>query len=697
MSGDRTLALLRRYRGGVAAAAVAVALAAPGLLDSYKNGLLESYELALLDRFFEYRGTRAPTAPIVIISIDEASLVEVNQPWPFPRATHARLIDAVVAGNPLAIGVDLIFDQPSAFGADDDAALGAAVARAGNVVLVAAPVTDHQGFITRQIPNLPVAAVRRGAAVMAALNLTHDQDSKVRRAPQRVSTGVEELPGFALALHQLVAKADLAAAALPSVDEVIINFNGPPRTFPWVSYYRVVTGEVAPDSFRGRIVLIGPTSEPMHDVFATPFTRGGNLMPGVEIHANALETYLTGTRLRAVPPATSAALAAVAALLAAALVVRLHALKALAVVALLWAVGMVAAYVAFVTAHVWLRALAPTVGLALGYGVTVVDHFVREQRERRRLAQFFSPEVLREVVRHRHEHSLGSSRRLLTVLFADIRGFTALSEKLEPEEVAAMLREYLTEMTEVIFKHGGTVDKYMGDCIMALYNVPFEDPHHVGNALRTALELQERTLAVSSRWESRLGTTIRTGVGINTGEAVVGTMGSQQRLEYTAIGDTINLGSRLESLTKEHGVSIVISEFTQQRLRGEFLTRELGQVTVRGRTQPVKVYGVLPADIRKHPRAVLDVAATAVLSGAGHSCPVTTRDVSEGGIALAGLPVAWVTGTRVQIKCEGGPLPRPLVAEGVIAWRRGDEAGVTFTGLEPDAAATVADYVARRS
>ena len=120
--------------------------------------------------------------------------------------------------------------------------------------------------------------------------------------------------------------------------------------------------------------------------------------------------------------------------------------------------------------------------LALGYGVTVVDHFVREQRERRRLAQFFSPEVLREVVRHRHEHSLGSSRRLLTVLFADIRGFTALSEKLEPEEVAAMLREYLTEMTEVIFKHGGTVDKYMGDCIMALYNAPFEDPQHAGNA-----------------------------------------------------------------------------------------------------------------------------------------------------------------------------------------------------------------------
>jgi adenylate cyclase len=339
--------------------------------------------------------------------------------------------------------------------------------------------------------------------------------------------------------------------------------------------------------------------------------------------------------------------------------------------------------------------MAGALALTLGYGVTLVDHFVREQRERRRLAQFFSPAVLREVVRHRHERSLGSSRRLLTVLFADIRGFTALSEKLEPEEVAAMLREYLTEMTEVVFEHGGTVDKYIGDCVMALYNVPFEDPDHVGNAMRTALELQERTLQVSARWEARLGAAIRTGIGISTGEAVVGTMGSRQRLEYTAIGDTINLGSRLEALTKEYGVAIIISEFTQQRLQGEFLTRELGQVTVRGKTQPVKIYGVLPADIRKHPRAVLDVAATVVLCGAGQACQVTAHDVGEGGIALGGVPGSWATGMRVEIRCEGGLLPAPLLAEGVIAWRRGDEVGVTFAALEPDAAATVAEYVAR--
>jgi hypothetical protein len=216
------------------------------------------------------------------------------------------------------------------------------------------------------------------------------------------------------------------------------------------------------------------------------------------------------------------------------------------------------------------------------------------------------------------------------------------------------------------------------------------------NAMRTALEMQERTLAVSARWESRLGAVIRSGIGINTGDAVVGTMGSRQRLEYTAIGDTINLGSRLEALTKEHGVAIIISEFTQAALPADFLTRELGEVTVRGRLQPVKIYGVLPADIRKHPRAVLEVAATLVLLGAGQTCLVTTRDVSEGGMALGGVPAAWAPGTRVEVRCEGGLLPTPLLAEGVIVWRRGDEAGISFTEVDPGAAPVVADYVATR-
>jgi hypothetical protein len=233
--------------------------------------------------------------------------------------------------------------------------------------------------------------------------------------------------------------------------------------------------------------------------------------------------------------------------------------------------------------------------------------------------------------------------------------------------------------------------------VMALYNVPFEDPQHAIKAVRTGLEFQERTLAVSKRWEEKLGIAIRNGVGINTGEAVVGTLGSKQRLEYTAIGDTINLGARLESITKDYKSNIIISESTWALVKDHFVTKELGDVTVKGKTRPVKIYAVLPDNIRKHPRATLAAAATLSLAGDGRTCRVATRDISEGGMALHGVPEEWTPGQVVQIRCEGGALPKPIVAEALIAWRRGDEVGVTFTSLEPDSAPTVAEYLGNRA
>ncbi|OGL07977.1 MAG: hypothetical protein A3I17_05120 [Candidatus Rokubacteria bacterium RIFCSPLOWO2_02_FULL_72_37] len=279
------------------------------------------------------------------------------------------------------------------------------------------------------------------------------------------------------------------------------------------------------------------------------------------------------------------------------------------------------------------------------------------------------------------------------MLFSDLRGFTSISEKLQPEQVTEMLREYLTEMTRIVFKHGGTVDKYIGDCVMALYNVPFEDPEHAVKAVRTGLEFQERTLAAAARWEAKYGVVIRNGVGINTGEAIVGTLGSEQRLEYTAIGDTVNLAARLESITKDYGASIIISESTYEHVKALFPTRALGAVTVKGKTRPVEIYAVLPSDIRKHTRAVLDAAAT--LTAGGRVCEVRTRDISEGGLALDGVPDEWTVGSRIQIRLEGGELPNPIVAEGTIVWRRGSGAGVTFTALDAESAPAVAEIIGR--
>ena len=681
----------RKHLAGIVAAVVIVVLA--------QFGVFEGLEYWSLDRFFQQRGPLRPELPVVIVTIDESTFQEIEEQWPFARARHAELIKSLAAGKPRLIAFDVIFQSASSRGPKDDEALAEAITSAGNVVLAAALETDvdpHAG-VAREITVLPLPSIRQGAASVASINTDTERGGWVRRV------GLEDIPKDArlpplprldAALHTLLAKSGYAVAPLPKAP-VLINFRGGPQTYPWVSYSRVEN--IAETEWKDKIVLIGPTSPLLHDLFSTPFAGHAN-MPGVEIHAHALETLVRADYIREVPRWVSTALAFLAAIFGCALVVRLRARGAFLAAAGVWALLTAAAFAGFVAFHWWMRGMlvgSVALALALGYFATVVEHFVRTQRERRQLGQFFSPDVVSEVVRHKDEGSLTTARRLVTVLFSDIRGFTSLSEKLEPEQVAEMLREYLSAMTEIVFRHGGTVDKYIGDCVMALYNVPFADPEHAVKAVLTALEFQEKTLAVSARWEQKLGITIRNGVGINTGEAVVGTLGSRQRLEYTAIGDAINLGARLESITKDYKTNIIISESTYALVKDHFVTKELGDVTVKGKTQPVKIYAVLPSNIRKHPRATLAAAATLTMAGEGRTCRVTTRDLSEGGMALAGVPDDWTPGQVVQVRCEGGALPKAIVAEAVIAWRRGDEVGVTFTALDSDAAPMVAEYVSR--
>ena len=697
--GARLTDLLRKQLCGIGAALFVVALVLVGPI--------ERWEYLWFDQLFELRGARPPTAPIVIVTIDESSFQELSLQWPFPRALHGQLIDRIRADRPLVIGLDIIFDSDSMFGPKDDEALGAAVARAGNVVLGLAGAQDDQPLVSvggkvlgakREVSNMPLPVIRKGAAAVAPLTVVPDPDSHVRRIPVRVPVpdpvkGYEWLLAFDAQLHRQVSAAGLATRPLPDAEEVLVNFRGGPRTFQRVPYYRVVRGET-PGLFRAKIVLIGSTSEVQHDVFATAFARGGD-MPGVEIHANALETLIRGDPIREVPKPLSTVLAVVAALAGSVLVVRLRALRALVVTVVLFVVGFLLAYAGFLLADVWMRGVACTFALVLGYGATVVENFVHAQLYKRRLSPFFSPDVLRALVRARDEQSLGPRRRVATVLFSDIRGFTSISERLQPEQVEEMLGEYLTEMTQIVFKHRGSVDKYMGDGIMALYNAPFEDPEHALNAIRTGLEFQERALAVSARWQEKLGVPIRIGVGINTGEMLVGTLGSRQRFEYTALGDNVNLASRLESATKDHGASIIISEYTYEHVKGRFPIRVLGDVTVKGKSRPVKIYGVVPASVRQHPRAALQALATLTALGEGRVCRVRTVDIGEGGLALAGVPPEWEVGCKIQIRLEGGGLPRRIVAEGTIVSRRGEAAGVQFTSLDEDSAPVVADYVAR--
>jgi len=688
--------LVRKVLGGLVVASIAVTLV---LLD-----VIEPLELDILDRLFRFRGPRATTAPVVIVNVDEDSFDELGEEvpaegggtkskglaWPFPRALHGALFEAIASGGPRAIGVDIVFSEPSVHGDADDKELAESVKRAKVLVLGAAITDVSEGFYTKTDTNFPLPAIREGAAAVAPVNMAPDSDAVVRRVRLHRRVGNEVYDGLDLTLYRLAAASGLPVAPLPRENDVIINYRGPRQTFPWVPYHRVVKGDVDPKIFKGKIVLVGTTTPILHDLFPSPFERGGE-MPGVEIHAHAIDTLVRGDWIREAPRWLSPVLALLFAPLAAWLVLRLRALRAFAAVGAIGLALAVVTLLLFSTSQVWFRSVGPILALVFGYVATSIEHFIREQREKRRLSQFFSPDVLREIVRHGEGVNLGSARQLITVFFSDLRGFTSLSEKMEPEVVAEMLKEYLTDMTEVVFRHKGTVDKYIGDCVMAIWNAPFEDPDHAANAVRTALDFQEKTLAVSAKWEAKLGGKIKNGVGINTGEAVVGTMGSKQRLEYTAIGDTVNLAARLESITKDYNSSIIISESTYDYIKGQFMTRELGAVTVRGKTRPVKIYAVLPTDIRRHTRAALDSAATITLDGLGQSYIVRTKDVSAMGISLVGVPDDLEKGTAIEIRCEGGGLPTPIVAQGMIVWKRGDAVGVSFTDVQD-----VTAYVASR-
>ena len=558
-------------------------------------GLLESSSLRAYNLLFSLRGEREPQIPIVIVTIDEDSLDELDSAWPWPRKEQGAMLDILSQGKPLAIGIDFVYSEPSSYGSEDDAAFSAAIRRAGNVVLAAAPAETMTGVGLKRDMNLPLKQFRDGAAGFGSVDYTIDPDANIRRASLATPFGDQRFAGFLSEMYRIGARAGLAAKPLPATDPFYINFQGAPRTYEYIPFYRLWRKEISPDVVNGKIVLIGATTPVLHDLFSTPFAPKGT-MPGVEVHANALETLFRGISLHPVPHWIVVIIVFVLAGAGVWITTTFRPLAALLFLTGAWAAMMVLA-VALFSRQTWIDIVSPSMALGLGYFGSTVEAFVHEQRQSRRLSRFFSPAVLKEVIRARSDVNLGSSRRLLTVLFCDIRGFTPLSERLQPEEVAELLGEYLTDLTAVVFKHGGTVDKYVGDCIMALYNVPFEHPDHAKQAVRTAIEIQEHTRALSEKWRARAGVELVNGVGISTGEAVVGTLGSRQRLEYTAIGDTVNLAARLETLTKDYDCPIIVSESTYHLLNGEFSVRPLGHVTLKGKEKTVNTYAVLSSQL----------------------------------------------------------------------------------------------------
>ncbi len=653
-------------RIGVATVCLAVALAVAALR------LLAPLPIEVLDRkLLDFRhlarGPIAAGSDVVVVAIDEDSLNQVGR-WPWPRARLADLIDRLVASDVAAIGLDIVFDQPTsgvdrgelaaALEAapdqsaadvrrlldgelDDDARFEAALRRANRVVLAhffefggatdpdlaarmeslpeltvlsaggARPGT-MPGVTAPVRANLAIARFGRAAAGAGYINFSVDPDGVYRRVPVALPVGSRLVPAFGLELLRVFLQRGAAALRLgpggvagvqvggrevpvDGAGQLWLDFLGPRGTVPQVSAADVLAGRVPRAKLAGRIAVVGFTAAGFDEV-PTPFTA---VSPGVELQATLLDNVLTGRALRRpwwLVPAEAIAVLALGLLLGP-LLRRLRALWGTVAAFLLACAYLVGTQWLFADQGLALGAVYPLAALVFGTLGGAVHLSVVEEGEKREIRNAFrryvNPEIADLLAREPARLRLGGERRTITVFFSDIKGFTTLSERLPPDTLGDMLSRYLEAMTEVVFTHGGLLDKYIGDAVMAFWGAPVSVDDHAARCCRAALEMQARLARLNDTWEGEGLPRLVVRMGISTAEAVVGNFGSSRRFSYTAVGDGVNLASRLEHLNEVYGTRILLAPSTRREIGAEFVCREIDHARVRGRTQSVTVYELM--------------------------------------------------------------------------------------------------------
>ncbi len=578
----------RRSRTGprsglLIAAAAAIALLAAGLQAS---GVVHRLELSTVDTRFDIRGTQPAPRSVAVVGVDDVTFGELHRRWPFPRRLHARLIDRLHAMGARVIAYDVQFTEPTTVA--DDNALIDAIGRAGNVVLATTEV-DRRGRtgvlggddVVRQL------GARVGDSVMPT-----DPGGVIRRVAARV----QGIPSFAVAAAR---RFDPRHAIRRG--DAWIDFPGPPETIPTYSFSRVLAGKVPAAALRGRIVVVGATAPTLQDVDPTS-SSGGELMSGPEVQAAAIDTILRDTPLRTIAPVLAALIAGLLSLLAPLAGLRFGPVRSALAALSAGAAYLVGAQLAF-DGGLILPVVTPVAGLVAGAVATLAVHYARAALERRRTRDLFSrfvgESVVDEVLACAQDGlRLGGTKRNATVMFTDLRGFTSFAEQLDAELVIDVLNRYLGEMSEAILDHGGTLVAYMGDGIFAVFGAPLAQDDHADRALAAAREMLTVRLPRFNAWlqGQGLGGGFAMGIGLNTGPVMSGNVGSERRLEYTAIGDTTNTASRLESMTKGSGFQLFVAESTRAMLREQPPDLMLvGELEVRGREAKVEVWSLAEA------------------------------------------------------------------------------------------------------
>jgi adenylate cyclase len=377
---------------------------------------------------------------------------------------------------------------------------------------------------------------------------------------------------------------------------MLVNYYGTGRTFPHYSISDIIKGKLSPDTFKDKIVIVGSTAIGIYDLRVTPYS---SVYPGVEIHATAIDNILHGNFLHR---SSGTQLLDVCAIVFFGLFIGIVVPRVKAVQGMVLSLLVLISFVLinsfiFSRYNLWLNIIYPALTMIVIYLGITVYRYITEEREKKKIRGAFqyylTASVINEMLKDPSKLKLGGDKKDLTVLFSDIRGFTTISEKLTPEDLVRLLNEYLTAMTNLVFKYDGLLDKYMGDAIMAVFGAPLEQPDHAVRACRTALDMMEELKKLQKKWTDEGRPAFDIGIGINSGDMVVGNMGSDMRFDYTVMGDMVNLGSRLEGINKEYGTNIVISEYTYAAIKDDLFCRELDSVRVKGKKLPVKIYELL--------------------------------------------------------------------------------------------------------
>jgi adenylate cyclase len=593
---------------------LALAVLAALALELFLLEWIKPLENRLLDTFVRTQAAAlAPDPDIVLVDIDEKSLARMEGEagrWPWPRVVYADLLEGLAAQKPRAIVFDMMFVEKDRFRPEDDAAFAESAARHANTYfaflrlpessdskgirigdfadefgLVATRHADPEAKIALVPPLVLTNETHRRAGL---ITFKEDADGVGRRYLLR-----ETLAGWQIPSLPARVAGDLGFPA-PDQDTLVLAWRGAANGFPRVSFADLYeefgrSAKTRPaNEFSGKIVVVGTAATGLQDLRVTPM---GTLHPGAEILGTAIENLKNGRQMRYAPAWWAAALGVVLLLLLYFAFQRGLDMRATgAALGLVTALLILAQWALVGRLFLW-PLLTPLAAAWTFYAAAGLAEYLRARQERQaamvQFSRFTNPHVARQLV---EQGGIETGRREVTLLFSDIRGFTTLSESRSPEEVIALLNRYFTLQVDVVFNHGGSLDKFIGDCIMAMWGAPLDQPDHARRAVACALDMAD-TLQTFKRELGAEQSDFDVGIGLHSGPAVVGLMGSQKRrLEYTAIGDTVNLASRIEGLTKDAKRRILVSRETMERCGGAFEFASCGTFAVKGRAQPVELF-----------------------------------------------------------------------------------------------------------